>query len=334
MTIQQVSFDNEKELHAWVERNISNFFGDVIYLPGNFYIYTKRKKGGKPDGFLLDLDNSSWTIIESELISHGVWDHISEQIIRFIVASYSDDTKRLIRDYFFDELERKKQINKASEKLKITPARLMQKIENIVEGRIPDIAIFIDQVNDDLKDMVEALNATIRVFRVQKYLANGNVEYLCPEGKTSTIETSIEEVKDTKGNQAQALEILGGGSFQKNIGNIKFYNLESGERVSIKYSKYYESDQSYWYGITPSTFENYRNENISHLAFILGSEGVVKLPFEILEEYLKITNKTLHPDGSIKHYHVFIKSGSPHKLYVSKNKKKWNVEEHFYSSDE
>jgi hypothetical protein len=57
MTIELRKYDNEAELHNWVERpeNISSVFGEVIYLPGNFFIKTKRNKGGKPDGFVLDL---------------------------------------------------------------------------------------------------------------------------------------------------------------------------------------------------------------------------------------------------------------------------------------
>ncbi len=131
MTIELKKYDDEAELHNWVEKNISSIFGEVIYLPGNFLISTKRNKGGKPDGFLLDLKNSTWTIIESELIEHGVWDHIAEQIIRFIVASKSDSTKRIIRDKFFEKIESDSQIGTTSKQLNVDNHKLMQYIENI-----------------------------------------------------------------------------------------------------------------------------------------------------------------------------------------------------------
>lgn len=60
MTIEKQEFVNEDELHSWVEANIQDFLGDVLYVPGNYHITTKRNKGGKPDGFVLDINNSSW----------------------------------------------------------------------------------------------------------------------------------------------------------------------------------------------------------------------------------------------------------------------------------
>ena len=211
MGIEQKKFDNEQELQDWVENHIVDFFGDVIYIPGNFFITTKRNKGGKPDGFILDLNNSSWTIVETELLHHGVWNHIAEQIMRFIVASKNDSSQRKIRDIFFNEIERLKLIPSLAKKLDISEPRLIQRIETIVESQTPDIAIFIDEINEDLEDMIEALNATVKVFKVQKYQANGQIEYLSPDGNKSAVETTIEEVKDIKGNQIGSLDLMGGG---------------------------------------------------------------------------------------------------------------------------
>ena len=45
MTIELKNYDDEAELHNWVEKNISSVFGEVIYIPGNFFIKTKRDKG-------------------------------------------------------------------------------------------------------------------------------------------------------------------------------------------------------------------------------------------------------------------------------------------------
>jgi|TARA_B100000315_G_scaffold62193_1_gene56468 hypothetical protein len=223
MTIELRKYDNEAELHNWVQRNISSVFGEVIYLPGNFFINTKRNKGGKPDGFLLDLKNSTWTIIESELIEHGVWEHIAEQIIRFIVASKNDSAKKIIRDKFIEKIESDNQIGPISKKLDVDNHRLMQRIEVILENA-PEIAIFIDDVNEDLGDMVDALNVISTVYRVQKFLVDGKVKYLPPEGMTATIETTIEEVKDIRGNIAEAIEVLGSGKIITKAGSVKLMN--------------------------------------------------------------------------------------------------------------
>jgi hypothetical protein len=333
MSIKKVAFTNESELHGWVEKNVKRFFGDAIYLKG-FRINTKRNKFGIPDGFVLDLENNSWTIIESELIKHGVWDHIAEQIVRFIVAIRSSDTKRKIRNQFFDEIEKRDLIKEYAKKLNLKEHRLIQNIENLIETTTPDIAIFIDDVNEDLEDMAEAVNATISIFKIQKYSVNGKIEYQSPEGNKSVFETTVEDVKDSRGNFAAALDAMGGGKPLPSVNRIKIFQLKDGDSIAMKYSKYYENDQSYWYGITPNTLRIYQENKLSHLAFVLGNEGVVKIPFSTLMEYLQTAaNVTKKQDGSIDHYHVFIRGGQNPSLFTSKNKKHWNIEKHYVAFD-
>ncbi len=180
--------------------------------------------------------------------------------------------------------------------------------------------------------MVEALNVITKVYKVQKYLVNGNVEYLRPEGMATTIETTIEEIKDIRGNIAEAIEVLGGGKIIPNAGSIKFYELSSGEIISVKYSKFYASDSSYWYGMTPSAIDKYESQKITHLVFILGNQGLIKLPYGILKEYITEAHTSLNKDKTIKHYHIIIKE-KPKLLYTSKDKKSFDVEEDYYSFD-
>lgn len=330
MAIKQVNFKDEKELHNWVQLNFKDFFGeDVIFIPGNFFITTKRDKSGKPDGFILDLKNFSWTIIETELLEHGVWDHIAEQIMRFIVAAKNSVSQRKIRDVFIDTIEQKHLVEKLSKQLGENRSKLLQRIETIIENQTPDIAIFIDEINEDLIDMIEALNATVKVFKIQKYDVNGTIEYLAPKGNKADVETTIEDVNDAKGNIVETLELMGGGVLEKSEGRTKFYRLNDKSLVSFKYSKKHENGQYFWYGITPTAMEKYRNNKIDFLAFITGNDGVLKLPFEILEQYITQANTTNSPDGSVKHYHVFIKTGEKVYLYTNQEKETWDVTDNY-----
>ena len=266
------------------------------------------------------------------MIEHGVWDHIAEQIIRFIVASKNDSTKRIIRDKFFEKIEGDSQIGTISKQLNVDNHRLMQYIDNILESNTPEIAIFINDVNEDLEDMIEALNVTTKVFKVQKYLVNGKVEYLPPEGMATTIETTNERVKDIRGNIAEAIEALGGGKIIPTAGSTKFYELNNGEIISVKYSKFYDKDSSYWYGIAPNAIDKYESQKITHLVFILGNQGLIKLPYGVLKEYITEAGFSLNKDKTIRHYHVFIKD-NPKLLYTSKDKKYFDVEEDYYGFD-
>jgi len=329
MAIKKKEYKDEKEIDSWLINNVLQIFGDVIFIPGDFFIKTKRNKGGKPDGFIIDLGNQTWTIIEAELLKHGVWDHIAEQIIRFIVASKNDDTLKCIRNKFFDKIESENKILSISNKFSINPNRLFQYIENILFNNTPEVAIFIDDINEDFEDMIEALNAIVKVYKIQKYEVNGVIEYLPPENMKTTLETTFEDVEDGRGNIAEAINILGGGSLIPNIGSLKLYKLNNNDIVSFKYSKHYEADDSYWFGITPRALEKYENNKLTHLVFLVGTAGLIKVPYKILKEYLNEANASLYPDKSIKHFHVFIKR-DPMQLFTSKGKKSYPLETYFH----
>lgn len=331
MTIERKKFDSESELHSWVEKNIDTFFGDVIYVKG-FKIATGKNKGGVPDGFTLDLNNSSWTIIESELINHGVWDHIAEQIVRFIVASQNSFSKRRIRDRFYEEIISKNLTEAISEKLQIPTLRLLQEIENIIEATTPEIAIFIDDSNEDLVAMAKAMNSPTKIYRVQKYFSNGSIEYLSPDCSKSYFETTIEEVTETQAKPSSVVDLLGGGRFIGNLNKTGIFELNTGERISTKYSKYYENDGYYWYAVSPSVFSKYKQFNLSHLVFILEEKGFVKLPIEILEKYLRVAKVTKNTDGTVKHYHIIIKDAPEPLLYINKNEEMWELGNYFIPS--
>jgi len=124
-----------------------------------------------------------------------------------------------------------------------------------VDASVPDIAIFIDGINEDLQDMADALNATVRIFEVQKYSVNGNIEYLSPQGRKTVFETTVEDVTEIQNKPSSVIEALGGGRLVSNVGKINIFELDTGEIVATKYSKYYESDNYYWYGLTPATLD-------------------------------------------------------------------------------
>ena len=334
MAIKKVDYDNEKELDVWVQNNHKTFFGDVIYILGNFIIKTKRDKGSKPDGFILDLKNSTWAIVEVELLHHGVWDHIAEQIIRFIVASTNNESQKKVRDLFFNEIENRNLVKELSIKLNETESRIIQRIETIV-SQPPDIVIFIDEINEDLEDMIEALKSTVKVFQIQKFLVNGNIEYLSKGGdEQPIIETTIEEVQDTQGRQLDALDLIGGGKYLDKMGSTKFYGLENGDVVSMKYSKRYETETpGYWFGLTPIVLEKYKKYNTNSIILILGEKGVIKLPMNILEEYLKTANTTNNNDGTTKHYHLFVREDPNIMLFTNKSKNNWNMTDYYFSYD-
>jgi hypothetical protein len=302
VTISDQSFDNEKELETWAFANYGTFFGTSVLLNG-FRITTPTGKHGLPDGFAFNFAQRQWWVVECELLSHGVWPHIAEQITRFVVAARNPATLRQIRDKIFEQVLLEGKQDAVSAMIGTTPTRLLQQIELFIEGVTPALAIFIDDTNQDLIDFCDALDTPAEIYRVKKFIVNGRAEYYSPDRNQPIIATE----PDGQGAGSSAFDViiqLGGGEVVSS--KNRCYRLHDGRTVKVQYSKLHETHQAFWYGINPSSYNHVKELGCTHFIFILGSEGFVTLPLSTIDEYVSTAYVTNNPDGSIRHYHVHI----------------------------
>jgi hypothetical protein len=316
MTIKKIPFDYEQELQDWVEEHPESFFGpSCIFVPGDFFVSTRHGKKGKPDGFSINLQTKSWAILEVELLKHGVWDHIAEQVMRFIVAARNPESRKRIRNRFFARVQETDLVTRSALDLGIPESELLLAIENVLENQDPSVVIVIDEVNDDLEEFIEAINCVARVFTVDKFDVNGVIEYHTPNNLRPTIATTPEEVSDQKGNKLLAVETLGGGQREGGYRQSHFFRLKSNDLLVTKYSKVYENtteeDPGCWYGITPNVFEQWKSRDVTHVGLIMGTLGVTKVPIDVMGHYLAQSFTTDHADGSTSHHHVYLWGGPP-----------------------
>ena len=303
MGINDASFSNEKELEDWVFDNCNTFFGDCIFLPG-FRITTPAGKHGIPDGFAFNIAQRSWWLIECELLSHGVWPHIAEQITRFVVAVHNPNTLRKIRDRLFEKiLESNLQVSIA-EAMNTNTDRLLQHLELFLEGVDPSLAVLIDDTNQDLIDFCNALDTPTEVYRVRKFLVNGQAEYYSPDKNQPAVVTDPEVSRREGSTDFDVIEELGGGDVVNS--RNKCYQLQDGRIIKVQYSKLHHRHQTYWYGIRPSTYEQAKDLGCTHFVFILGDDGFVILSLETIDEYINTAYVSNNSDGTVRHYHVHI----------------------------
>ncbi len=324
--INEADYKSEKELQDWVFSNISIFIPGSNLLSG-FQITTVSGKNGVPDGFAFDFDNREWYLIECELLSHGVWPHIAEQITRFVVATKNPDTLRKIRDRLFEHLVEEKITDKICTALKTTLERLHQQIELFIEGVQPTLVVFIDETNRDLEDMMQALDIPTKVFRIKKFLVNNTPEYYSPDSNEPALET--EPVEKGQTEEYDIIEILGGGKLESTVGRFKCYKLDEGSVIYVKKSKYYDKNDYYWYAITPQSLKYIEEYNVSYVVFVMGEFGFAKVPVAIVAEFLKNTGDTKKADGSVKHYHLLISHDPEPELYWSNDRPKFSLGEYF-----
>jgi hypothetical protein len=332
MAIAEEAFDAEAELRAWAEANIALFLGDCVYIQG-FLVRTTSGKGCVPDGFAFDFAENQWHLVEYELLEHGVWPHIAEQVTRFVVALQNPATLREIRDRLFEHILSAGLTDRVAEQLGVASERLLQQVELFVEGVRPNLAIVIDDTNQDLTDFAQALDATTQVFRVKKFRVNGRAEYYCPDRDQPAVQTNPEPQPSSALQVYDVIDRLGGGTAASDLGRLKLYRLTDGRLVHVKASKYYEKNQGYWYGINPSVMDRLVQAGVSHVVFVMGDHGFAAVPVGKVREYLKTAGVTKNPDGSIRHYHVLISHGPKPEMYTSSEVPSIPLGEYFQAAE-
>lgn len=102
-------------------------------------------------------------------------------------------------------------------------------------------------------------------------------------------------------------------------------------KVIIKYSKIYAGG-GYWFGIAPKVIEQSKREEVSHLVFILGYEGVVKLPFDDFLKYIENADITHKKNGiDVNHYHIRFKYTD--KVILFNKKDNFDISNYFFYNE-
>lgn len=220
------------------------------------------------------------------------------------------------------------QVDVAAQELGTTSDRLLQQIELFIETVSPGVVIFIDDTNQDLADFAHALNLSIQVFRVKKLLTDGKPGYYSPDHKP-IVETEHDKAGDSGDRTLAVLEQLGGGRLLEGTGRFKCYCLEDGRIIRIHYSKLHQRQNYYWYGIAPSQVEQMKENDVSHVVFILGDAGFVMPPVDKVLDFVKNTRTTDNSDGTVRHYHVLISREPEPEMYWSSDTPSFSLADSF-----
>lgn len=330
MAINEAQFESENELQEWVYSNIGTFLPGSCLIKG-FQITTASGKSGVPDAFSFAFENREWHLVECELLKHGVWPHIAEQITRFVVALQNPESLRKIRDKMFEYVLEKNLISTIASALGTVSEHLHQQLEVFIESVQPQLVVFIDETNRDLNDMAQALDIPTKIFRIKKFIVDDKPEYYSPDVKAPVITSEPRE--EGPSMEYDIIELLGGGKLEASIRTFKCYSLNDGNIVYIKKSRYYPRSNNYWYGIGTPSLEYIKEYNVTHIVFIMGEFGFVKVPISLIHKFLENTLTSKNPDGSIRHYHCYISHSPEPELYISDDRPKYSLVEYFQAFD-
>ena len=78
--------DEEKEFHPMIKEYFKDIFGeDCIYFDVKQKLKSRAGIGSIPDAYVIKLSKPyEWYVIENELASHPIYDHIVKQLTKFM----------------------------------------------------------------------------------------------------------------------------------------------------------------------------------------------------------------------------------------------------------
>ncbi|MGA3016904.1 MAG: hypothetical protein ABSF62_07270 [Bryobacteraceae bacterium] len=228
-------FSSEQELETVVQSNAEFIFGpDSIYLAKSV-IRTPDGTGTIPGGFVVDIAARRWFIIEAELASHSVWNHIAPQVAKQITAASQPTSRRELTEIVVNRVKENAAFLRKFKDFDIREIDIRQFLADIFAGN-PIVGIPIDEVGSDLREWAKTVRVEVRLWVVRKLVEfenPNNVIYEVPEEYRPVLDTSPDSDESARGYKyydislADLLEnhlLTPGQSLQM------FYKPQGGER--------------------------------------------------------------------------------------------------------
>lgn len=153
---------DEDELEQMVIEHALEIFGEnSIYLDLKHKIKTKSGIGSIPDGYVIVVGNTpQWHIVEVELSSHPLHDHIVSQIGKFVGAIRNPNTQAEIVSAIYNEILADTIL--VARIRKIIGSNEIYKYINDCFSVLPTVTIIIEKATQELNDALDAINHPIK----------------------------------------------------------------------------------------------------------------------------------------------------------------------------
>ena len=161
---------NEDEFEGVVKEHAQDIFGEhSIYLGRKQKLKSLSGIGSIPDGYVITLGSApQWHIVEVELSSHPLHDHIVSQVSRFITGISNPNMQRQIAEAIYQEITRDNFL-----KLKVEQAIQSTEIYKALLDLVSKQPILIIIIEKDTEELREALSTLrypqIKVVELQTF---------------------------------------------------------------------------------------------------------------------------------------------------------------------
>lgn len=189
---QRAPFSNEAEIEEVVRKYADQLFGaNIIYL-SQARIATLGGAGTVPDAIVVDVEGEEWYLVEAERAVHGTWEHIAPQVSKQLAALASPATRQALLESALNQVAQEPSLPQMLSDLGLTQLEVHGHLQRIL-NKPATIAIPIDAIPKDLKDWIQTLRNTTKIWVIEKYISvNGTPDtlYSLPDENLPTLMTS------------------------------------------------------------------------------------------------------------------------------------------------
>jgi hypothetical protein len=165
---------NEDEFERMVKEHAKDIFGEQsIYLDIKHKLKSKSGIGSIPDGYVIVFgEQSHWHIVEVELSSHPLYEHIVPQVGKFINGIKNPSTQKDIVDALFNEID-SDEFDRLQLKKAIGTAETYKFLADLV-SKPPVVTIIIEKRTEQLDEAISALaHSQIKIVELQTFTRQG-----------------------------------------------------------------------------------------------------------------------------------------------------------------
>lgn len=165
--------DNEAVLEEAIKSNFQHIFGpDSFYLDVKKLIKSKAGIASIPDGYVILFEpKARWCILEVELASHSIYDHIVPQLTKFNRGVENSSSRKKIVEMFYSIIN-EDEVLKAKLKQQIKTGEIYKFISDLISEN-PLIVVAIDQQTDELEEALRDIRGDVRVLEFRIFQREG-----------------------------------------------------------------------------------------------------------------------------------------------------------------
>lgn len=160
-------YTDENDIESMFRKHADIIFGNFSLFFDGTKIKSNSNIGSIPDGFVVTLDDERWYVIEVELATHPLHEHIVPQISKFNTAIKNFDTRKKLIDAFYNVIQADIQLRNKFDF--IESKKEIYKFLTDCINKKPEILIIIDEKTDELKEICESLPFASKVLEFKTY---------------------------------------------------------------------------------------------------------------------------------------------------------------------